>query len=79
MAETEVWTVGRLLGWTTDYLKGHGSDSPRLDAEVRMMPGSTFYARRGDVFGWFVTAVVGAGLLFEMIIRLKAKSVGNKP
>ena len=34
MAQTEVWTVGRLLGWTTDYLKRHGSDSPRLDAEV---------------------------------------------
>lgn len=32
MAET--WTVGRLLGWTTDYLKRHNSDSPRLEAEV---------------------------------------------
>ena len=31
---TEPWTVGRLLQWTTDYLKGHGSESPRLDAEV---------------------------------------------
>ena len=28
------WTVGRLLQWTADYLKDHGSDSPRLDAEV---------------------------------------------
>jgi release factor glutamine methyltransferase len=28
------WTVGRLLQWTTDFLKSHGSDSPRLDAEV---------------------------------------------
>lgn len=34
MAQTEAWTVGRLLGWTTDYLKAHGSDTPRLDAEV---------------------------------------------
>jgi release factor glutamine methyltransferase len=32
MAET--WTVLRLLTWTTDYLKSHGSESPRLDAEV---------------------------------------------
>lgn len=32
--EGEVWTVGRLLSWTSDYLKKHGSDSPRLDAEV---------------------------------------------
>jgi release factor glutamine methyltransferase len=34
MSTAESWTVGRLLAWTTDYLKGHGSDSPRLDAEV---------------------------------------------
>ncbi len=31
---SETWTVLRLLTWTTDYLKQHGSDSPRLDAEV---------------------------------------------
>lgn len=31
---SEPWTVGRLLAWTTDFLKSHGSDSPRLDAEV---------------------------------------------
>jgi release factor glutamine methyltransferase len=34
MAESEAWTVGRLLQWTADYLKRHGADSPRLDAEV---------------------------------------------
>jgi release factor glutamine methyltransferase len=28
------WTIGRLLQWTTEYLKNHGSGSPRLDAEV---------------------------------------------
>lgn len=28
------WTVGRLLTWTADYLKQHGADNPRLDAEV---------------------------------------------
>ncbi len=28
------WTLARLLIWTTDYLKQHGSDSPRLEAEV---------------------------------------------
>ncbi len=31
---SESWTIGRLLTWTTDYLKQHGSDTPRLDAEV---------------------------------------------
>jgi release factor glutamine methyltransferase len=34
MAQEETWTVGRLLNWTTDYLKKHGAESPRLDAEV---------------------------------------------
>lgn len=34
MAEQESWTIGRLLTWTTDYLKRHGAESPRLDAEV---------------------------------------------
>jgi release factor glutamine methyltransferase len=32
----EVWTVGRLLTWTTDFLKRRGSESPRLDAEVML-------------------------------------------
>jgi release factor glutamine methyltransferase len=30
----EPWTIGRLLVWTVDYLKKHGADNPRLDAEV---------------------------------------------
>ena len=34
MAESETWTVGRLLTWTTQFLKTKGSDSARLDAEV---------------------------------------------
>lgn len=32
----EPWTVGRLLTWTTDYLKRSGAESPRLDAEVML-------------------------------------------
>ncbi len=28
------WTIGRLLTWTTDYLREKGAESPRLDAEV---------------------------------------------
>jgi release factor glutamine methyltransferase len=34
MSSAEPWTVGRLLEWTAEYLKGHGAESPRLDAEV---------------------------------------------
>lgn len=32
----ETWTVGRLLSWTTEYLRRRGSESPRLDAEVML-------------------------------------------
>ncbi len=34
MSGGETWTVGRLLEWTTAYLRQHGSNSPRLDAEL---------------------------------------------
>jgi release factor glutamine methyltransferase len=34
MSTTEAWTIGKLLSWTSDYLKKSGSTSPRLDAEV---------------------------------------------
>ncbi len=34
MSSNEPWTIGRLLNWTTDYLKKNNSASPRLDAEV---------------------------------------------
>ena len=30
----ERWTVQRVLEWTTGYLKRHGSETPRLDAEL---------------------------------------------
>ena len=29
-----VWTVGRILQWTTGFFEHHGLDSPRLDAEI---------------------------------------------
>ncbi|QDU62911.1 Release factor glutamine methyltransferase [Planctomycetes bacterium Pan216] len=29
----DVWTIGRLLGWTTSYFQQKGFESPRLDAE----------------------------------------------
>lgn len=30
----DVWTVRRVLEWTTQHLKKHGSGTPRLDAEI---------------------------------------------
>jgi release factor glutamine methyltransferase len=32
--QSEPWTILRLLQWTTEHLKKHGSSSPRLDSEV---------------------------------------------
>jgi release factor glutamine methyltransferase len=34
--DLDAWTIGRLLGWTSEYLKRKGSESPRLDAEVML-------------------------------------------
>ena len=34
MKVEDSWTIGRLLNWTTDFLRDKGFDSPRLDAEV---------------------------------------------
>jgi release factor glutamine methyltransferase len=45
MSSAELWTVGRLLQWTTDYLKGHGSESARLDAEVLLAEALGFRQR----------------------------------
>ena len=33
-ASDQPWTVRRVLEWTTAHLKKHGSDTPRLDAEI---------------------------------------------
>jgi release factor glutamine methyltransferase len=33
-ASGDVWTISRLLRWTTDYLGGAGVDEPRLSAEL---------------------------------------------
>jgi len=34
MSQDEIWSVKRLLEWTTDYLKKNGSESPRLESEI---------------------------------------------
>lgn len=34
MSQEEPWTIGRLLTWTTDYLKRQQSPNSRLDAEL---------------------------------------------
>lgn len=34
MTDEQPWTIGRLLTWTTDFLREKNAESPRLDAEV---------------------------------------------
>lgn len=51
MAQAEVWTVGRLLAWTTEFLKRHGSETPRLDAEVLLA--EALGCRRIDLYTAF--------------------------
>lgn len=34
MSQTDTWTIGRLLHWTSDYFQKNGSPTPRLDAEL---------------------------------------------
>jgi release factor glutamine methyltransferase len=51
---SDTWTLGRLLVWTTDYLKEKKADSPRLDAEVLLAdvvgcPRIQLYARYDEV------------------------------
>lgn len=34
VTKDDQWTVRRIIEWTTGHLKNHGSDTPRLDAEI---------------------------------------------
>ncbi len=49
--QAEVWTVGRLLEWTTGWLRGREADSPRLDAEVLLA--SVLGCQRIDLYTRF--------------------------
>lgn len=48
------WTVGRVIEWTTQHLKKHGSETPRLDTEIllahaRGCPRIQLYVQYNDV------------------------------
>ena len=61
MTETEIWTIGRLLSWTTDYLKKSGTSQPRLDAEVLLAQANG--CRRIDLY----VACIKLGVIFVPI------------
>ncbi len=47
----EEWTVRRVLDWTTAHLKQHGSETPRLDAEILLAHART--CRRIELYTRF--------------------------
>ncbi len=48
MSSDEPWTIGRLLSWTADFLRQHGSESPQLDAQLLLAHARK--CRRIDLF-----------------------------
>jgi release factor glutamine methyltransferase len=50
-SEAEPWTIGRLLNWTVGYLRDHGAENPRLDAEVLLAQAQ--HCRRIDLYASF--------------------------
>lgn len=74
MTQAEVWTIGRLLNWTTDFLRRHGSETPRLDAEVLLAHAHGWeriqlYTHYGDIPGEDVRS------RFREMIRRRAEGV----
>ncbi len=47
MAADEAWTVGRLLQWTTDYLKRHGAESCEIGRAVTAPRQAVLIEREG--------------------------------
>lgn len=74
MPQAEAWTVGRLLRWTTDYLKDHGSDSSRLDAEVLLA--EALGCRRIELYTTFDTVPAEpARTAFRELVRRRAEGM----
>lgn len=72
MPPNEVWTVGRLLQWTTDYLKRHDAESPRLDAEVLLA--DSLQCRRIELYTAFDQVPAAEKLAaFRDLVRRRAE------
>ena len=72
MPDAETWTVGRLLGWTTDYLSRNHSDTPRLDAEVLL--GQSLRCERIELYTRFDEVPdETARTVFRELVRRRAE------
>ena len=72
MPETDDWTIGRLLQWTTDYLKRQAADTPRLDAELLLAEARS--CRRIDLYAAFDQVVPNRQrAAFRELVRRRAE------
>src|SRR5437016_4103577 len=72
MPQTDAWTIGRLLNWTTSYLKQRGSESPRLDAEVLLA--EVLGCRRIELYTAFENVPADAPrAAFRELVRRRAE------
>lgn len=72
MTQTETWTVGRLLTWTTDYLKQQGVEGARLDAEILLAEARG--CRRIDLYASFAEpASDETRAAFRELVRRRAE------
>lgn len=66
------WTVRRIIDWTTDYLKRHGSETPRLDTEILLAHARG--CRRIDLYTRYdeVPSEAERGLMRDLVKRRAA-------
>jgi release factor glutamine methyltransferase len=70
----EPWTIGRLLTWTIEYLRQHGSENPRLDAEVLLAEARG--CRRIDLYtAYGELADQATRAAFREMVRRRAKGI----
>ena len=71
MSESDKWTVGRLLSWTTEFLSGEGATSARLDAEILLA--ASLSCQRIDLYTRF-DEQPGQGVRdqFRQLVRQRA-------
>jgi release factor glutamine methyltransferase len=77
------WTVGRVIDWTTGHLKKHGSDTPRLDAEIllahaRACPRIQLYTHYDEVLGDDIRATMRALVMRRAQAEPVAYLVGHR-
>lgn len=72
MSQQEVWTVRRLLEWTTDFFTSKSSESPRLEAEVLLA--FALECKRIDLYTNYDTVVPDATkTIFRGLVQRRSR------